>query len=79
MTPIPDTACFCLVIVVGLSRIVSLGSLTAAVFIPFVTLFLSPQPFVIIHLLLAILAIHRHKDNIKRLREGREPRIGERV
>ncbi|NLW45178.1 MAG: glycerol-3-phosphate 1-O-acyltransferase PlsY [Syntrophomonadaceae bacterium] len=72
---------FAFVIVVGLSRIVSLGSLTAAVFIPFVTLFLYPrQPFVIIlTFLLAILVIYRHKDNIKRLREGREPRIGERV
>ena len=72
---------FAFVGVVGLSRIVSLGSLTAAVFIPFVTMFLYPQErFVIILTFLpAILVIYRHKDNIRRLLAGKEPRIGEKV
>ena len=66
---------------VGLSRIVSLGSLTAAVFIPFVTMFLYPQErfVIILTFLLAILVIYRHKDNIRRLLAGKEPRIGEKV
>ncbi|MGI6513253.1 MAG: glycerol-3-phosphate 1-O-acyltransferase PlsY [Syntrophomonadaceae bacterium] len=72
---------FAFVGVVGLSRIVSLGSLTAAVFIPFVTMFLYPQErfVIILTFLLAILVIYRHKDNIRRLLAGKEPRIGEKV
>lgn len=72
---------FVFVAVVGLTRIVSLGSLTAAVVIPFLTMFLYPQEkfVIILTFLLAILVIYRHKDNIKRLREGKEPRIGEKV
>ena len=69
------------VTVIVIFRMVSLGSLTAAVLIPFVTYFLYPQErfIIILTLLLAVLVIYRHKDNIKRVINGTEPRIGERA
>jgi glycerol-3-phosphate acyltransferase PlsY len=72
---------FAFVGVIVITRMVSLGSLTAAVFIPFLTMFLYPQERFIIFLtfLLAVLVIYRHKDNIKRVINGTEPRIGERA
>lgn len=72
---------FVFVGVIVISRMVSLGSLTAALLIPFLTIYLySQQRFVIIlTFLLAILVIYRHKDNIKRVINGTEPRIGERA
>jgi len=62
-------------------RMVSVGSITAAVLVPFLTIFLYPhQPFVItLTLFLALLVTYRHRDNINRLRNGTEPRIGEKA
>lgn len=72
---------FAFVAVIVIFRMVSLGSLTAALIIPFLTIFLYPQDrfIIILTFLLAVLVIYRHKDNIKRLINGTEPRIGERV
>lgn len=72
---------FVFVGVIVISRMVSLGSVAAALLIPFLTIYLySQERFVIIlTFLLAILVIYRHKDNIKRVINGTEPRIGERA
>lgn len=72
---------FAFIGVIVITRMVSLGSLTAALLIPFVTMYLYPQERLVIILtfLLAILVIYRHKDNIKRIINGTEPRIGEKA
>jgi len=72
---------FAFIGVIVITRMVSLGSLTAALLIPFVTMYLYPQERLVIILtfLLAILVIYRHKDNIKRVINGTEPRIGEKA
>lgn len=69
------------VFVIIIFRMVSLGSLTAALLVPFLTIFLYRQePFLItLTIFLAFLVIYRHKDNIKRLIKGTEPRIGEKA
>ncbi len=62
-------------------RIVSLSSLTVALLLPIFTIFLYPQePYVIsLTILLAALVIYRHKENITRISNGTEPRIGEKA
>jgi glycerol-3-phosphate acyltransferase PlsY len=67
--------------VIAIFRMVSLGSLTAALLVPFLTAFLYPhQPFVLaLSTILAILVIYRHKDNVKRVLKGTEPKIGEKA
>ncbi|HHV46064.1 MAG TPA: glycerol-3-phosphate 1-O-acyltransferase PlsY [Tissierellia bacterium] len=65
-----------------ISRYISLSSIASAIVAP-VAVFIVKKPFdmkfFIMTLLLAILAIYRHRENIKRLMEGKEYRIGEKV
>lgn len=63
-------------VIVGLTRIVSLGSIVAAILVP-VTMYLfqEPLPLVIFGLLAALLVIIRHKDNIIRLIQGKELKV----
>jgi len=59
-----------------LSRIISLSSITAALSFPLLTLlFRQSWPIVIIGLLLSIFIVFRHRPNIKRILEGKEPRL----
>lgn len=69
-----------LVVVFGaavlMSRIVSLGSIAAALAAPVALWALSYAPtFVGMAVLLGAMVIFRHRDNIKRLRAGTEPRF----
>jgi acyl phosphate:glycerol-3-phosphate acyltransferase len=60
-----------------ITRISSLSALVAAALIPLLGfLFDQPYAFVLMSLFMAVLIYVRHKDNIKRLIEGQEPRIG---
>ncbi len=62
-----------------LFRIVSLGSLAAAASLPFATWYWHREPVLIgFAVVLAALAIWRHRANIRRLFAGTEPRIGRR-
>ncbi len=65
------------VVVFGLTRYVSLASITAAFVLPFAT-WLTGQNLVLIVLTsaMAVLAIYKHKSNIQRLLNGTENRIG---
>ena len=58
------------------SRIVSLASITAALALPVLTL-LTRQPLEIVAFsaVAALYVIIRHRENIRRLREGKEPRM----
>lgn len=63
--------------VLAIGRIVSLASMTAAVVLPFATWFWHPEPvLVVFSTVLAVLAIWRHRANIRRLLAGTEPRLG---
>ncbi len=73
--------CFALVLMI-LTRIVSLGSCAAAILYPVLTLFIHENYIVsqgsgyfIYSVLLAILVLFNHRSNIKRMMEGKENRI----
>ncbi|MEK8089919.1 glycerol-3-phosphate 1-O-acyltransferase PlsY [Thermithiobacillus plumbiphilus] len=63
-----------------LFRISSLAALSAAVAAPLLTWWLLPgRPFLLLSLILAVLLLWRHKDNIQRILAGTEKRIGEKA
>ena len=65
------------IITVAITRYVSLGSIIACVAFPITAFIKGNGPiFVIFASLLAILAIYRHKANIKRLISGTETKLG---
>lgn len=77
LAPAETLIVFCVwAVIVGLTKIVSLGSIVAAVLVP-VTFYLfgEPLPLVIFGLLAALLVVVRHKDNILRLLQGKELKV----
>jgi len=65
-------------IVLGLSRYVSLGSIIAAIVLPFgVWLGGGSVPMISLMAFLGGMAIYKHRSNIKRLMAGTESRIGQ--
>jgi len=61
----------------GISKRVSVGSLTAAAALSVSVIFLNQSPAIIgCTLFISLAIIIRHKDNIKRLINGTEPKIG---
>ncbi|MGE5397219.1 MAG: glycerol-3-phosphate 1-O-acyltransferase PlsY [Chitinophagales bacterium] len=66
------------VLTIFLSRFVSLGSVLAALCCPFIFVLVYGRPYLVgLGVILALIIIYKHKDNIQRLRDGIEPRIGE--
>ncbi|NLW22591.1 MAG: glycerol-3-phosphate 1-O-acyltransferase PlsY [Tissierellia bacterium] len=79
------TALVCFIIVLFIiikTRYMSLGSITAAIIVPIVG-YIMNRPFnrnyFLLTLILGILALFRHRSNIKRLIEGKEFKIGEKI
>jgi glycerol-3-phosphate acyltransferase PlsY len=79
----PSAVLVCLlafVVIVGITRYVSLGSIVGAAVFPFAAWWLNPgtrDPVVMTFVVAsALLIIVRHKDNIRRLLEGKENRFG---
>ncbi|HVR37356.1 MAG TPA: glycerol-3-phosphate 1-O-acyltransferase PlsY [Methylomirabilota bacterium] len=65
------------IVVVVLSRYVSLGSIVAAACLPFSVWWCGGSPqVVVVAALLGALAIYKHRSNIQRLIQGTENRIG---
>ena len=65
------------VLVLLVTRFVSLGSLVGTVCIPITMIFLpSPREYLFLSLATAILVFIKHKENIARLISGRENKIG---
>lgn len=63
--------------VIFISRYVSFGSIMAAIIFPMLLiLFKYPINHVMTGLILSVIAIYRHKDNIKRLLAGKENKLG---
>lgn len=62
-------------IILGI-RIVSVGSLFAALTLPvFICLLDYPKVYVLVALVIATLTIYKHRENLKRLLEGQEPKF----
>lgn len=73
-----------LIIVAGVTKYMSLGSITGAVaafliLIPFITLRGEPVEYLIYTLISVIFIIIMHRDNIARLLAGKERKLGERA
>lgn len=65
------------IVVFALSGYVSLASIVGAASLPFATGFMGrPVSFIVVTAVLGVLAIYKHRDNIKRLRNGTENRFG---
>lgn len=67
-------------VLMALTRIVSLGSIAAAVLFPVLTIFihtnyLVPGNYIIFGIILAVFVIFNHRENVKRLLAGKENKI----
>ena len=68
------------IIIVWITRYISLASLAVAFLFPvFLLVFDAPWTYVLAGVLISAFAIHRHRDNIKRLLGGTEHKIGEKA
>jgi len=68
------------VIVIITTRYASLSSISAVIsIIIFTILFKQPYEYIIFSMIILILTIFRHKENIKRLKLGKESKIGEKI
>jgi glycerol-3-phosphate acyltransferase PlsY len=72
-------ACLTWLVVAGISRYSSLSALVAAVLSPLWAYMLGRPEAVVLCILLAALIVLRHRDNIRRLRDGTESRIGQKT
>lgn len=77
MSPVPALICLAVfIIVVSLTKYVSLGSIIAAILWPVVSIFFDlPALMLVIAALMVILIIIRHKGNITRLFQGTEKKL----
>ena len=80
LAPIPVAiAAAVFLVIVGISRIVSLASIAAAItIVPAVAAWGCPRPYILLAIAVSGLVLLRHRENINRLVAGEEPRIGER-
>lgn len=65
--------------VIALTRYVSLASITAAILLPFIAyLFHNPWQYVVLSVLMMLIVVYRHRENISRLKVGSEARLWDR-
>ncbi|MEP6769411.1 MAG: glycerol-3-phosphate 1-O-acyltransferase PlsY [Acidobacteriota bacterium] len=78
LIPIPTLVCVAaFVVIVALTRYVSLGSIVGMSLLPAVAgLFHAPLPAVAVAALAAVLIVFKHLENLKRLVAGTERKIG---
>ena len=64
-------------IIIAFTKMVSVGSLLAAVLYPILTIFMGEVSFipVLISILIALLVIFNHRENLKRIKDGTENKI----
>jgi glycerol-3-phosphate acyltransferase PlsY len=74
--PVGIAACLTWLLVAAVSRISSLSALVAAVTSPVWMQLLGRPDAVLLCILLAALIVIRHRENIRRLKDGTEPKIG---
>jgi acyl phosphate:glycerol-3-phosphate acyltransferase len=64
------------VVVVAITRLMSLGSIVAAIVLPpAVAIAGLPHHYLLLAILMTALALYRHRENIQRLSRGEEPRF----
>ena len=66
------------ILIIAFSKMVSLGSITAAILFPVLTLFMQEEFKLIVVLfsfLIALLVVFNHRSNIKRIKEGNENKL----
>lgn len=68
-------ALICWIVVVAITRYVSLGSIIAATMAPIVILMYSNKGYFLPTLIIAVIIIWRHSENIRRLQAGTENKI----
>ncbi len=81
ITPLPTLVVFGIfILIVLLTRYVSLGSMLGALAIPVAIIILGyPWEYLVFGLAVCLLLLWRHKPNIERLLKGKEPRLGEKT
>jgi acyl phosphate:glycerol-3-phosphate acyltransferase len=79
LAPLPvSIAALVFIVMVALTRIVSLASIGAAIaIVPAVAASGCPRPYILLAIAISALVLLRHRANIGRLIAGEEPRIGE--
>lgn len=77
--PVGIGACIAWLIGAGVWRISSMGALVAAAASTFLMLFLGKGDALILGVILTLLIYWRHRENIRRIRAGTEPRIGQKT
>lgn len=66
------------VLIIYITRYVSLGSITSAIILPFIFYMLHKSGYYLVFaLVLTFLALFRHRSNIQRLLSGKESKLGE--
>lgn len=77
ISPVPALICLAVfIVIVSLTRYVSLGSIVGAILWPIVSIFFNlPALMLVVAVLMAIMIILRHKENITRLFQGTEKKI----
>lgn len=66
------------ILIIAITRYVSLGSLVGSVIFPVIVVIMDFKNIglLVFSVILGLLAVYRHRGNIKRLREGTESKIG---
>ena len=73
---------FALILII-LTRMVSVGAIAAAILFPVLTLFLPQENFIvsgnyfIYSIIIALIVVFNHRSNVKRLLNGTESKLGE--
>lgn len=65
-------------LIIAVSKMVSLGSISAAVLFPVLTLFIQEDvklAGIIVSFLIALLVVFNHRSNIKRIKDGKENKL----
>jgi len=75
--PVGLASCAAWVVGAGLSRMSSMGALVAAASSTFFMVFLGYAGALVLGIVLTVLVFARHGANIKRIRAGTEPKIGQ--
>lgn len=70
------TACVTWAITAAITRISSLSAIMAMLIAPFATAYLYTPKWSYLVATIAIIVIYKHKENIKRILQGTEPKIG---
>jgi len=81
LMPLPTLIAFIIVsIIIALTRYVSLGSIAGAIAVPIAILITDkPSEYFYFGLIISIIIIYQHKENINRLLRGKEAKLGQKI